>query len=63
MGVSAPDGTYEPDVDEMRCLMLGRVSESVWNGLMLNTMGTMSRSSHRRVQMFGLYGERQCQQR
>lgn len=53
MGVSAPEGTYEPVVDEIRCLMLGRVTESVWYGLMLNTMGTMSMSNHSRVQRFG----------
>lgn len=45
-------------MDEMRCLMFGRVTESVWNGLMLKTMGTMSRSNHRRVQRLGAYGAR-----
>ena len=33
--------------------MFGRVIESVWKGLMLNTIGTMSRSSHKRVHKFG----------
>ena len=42
-------------MEEMRCLMFGRVTESVWYGLMLKTMGTMSRSSHSRVQRFGAY--------
>lgn len=37
----------------MRCLTLGLVSESVWNGLMLKTYGTMSISNQRRVQMLG----------
>lgn len=40
-------------MEEMRCLMFGRVIESVWKGLMLNTIGTMSRSSHKRVHRFG----------
>ena len=41
VGVSAPDGSWEltmlPVVDPMRCLMCGRVRDSVWYGLMLKT--------------------------
>lgn len=37
--------------------MLGRVTESVWNGLMLNTIGTTSNVSHKRVQRLGAWVE------
>ena len=40
-------------MDEIRCLMLGRVIESVWKGWMVKTMGTMSSASHRRVHRLG----------
>ena len=53
VGVSAPDGENEPAADPIRCLMLGRVRESVWKGLILKTIGTMSSSTQRRVQRFG----------
>jgi len=53
VGVSVPDGTYEPVVEEMRCLTLGRVSESVWKDLMLKTTGTTSSSSQSLVHRLG----------
>src|ERR1700722_5336616 len=53
-GVSCPDCTYELVAELMRCLTFGRVAESVWKSLMLNTMGTMSMSSQRRVHRLGL---------
>jgi hypothetical protein len=53
-GDIVPEGTCEePAVDEKRCLMFGLVKESVWKGLMLNTIGTMSMSNHSFVHRFG----------
>jgi hypothetical protein len=53
VGVCVPETLEEPVVDVRRCLMLGFVRESVWNGFMLNTIGTMSMSNHNLVHKFG----------